>query len=87
MAAHHGRAPCSHSRFDRQFGFAIGVPRGNSINAEFFVKLMMQVFPGKIEQALTDNGSEFCGAFDRCLQEQGIATATHTRMPEDEGIP
>ncbi len=68
-----------HSRF----GFAIGVPRGNSIAAEFFMKLVMQVFPAKIEQALTDNGSEFCGAFDRCLQEQGIRHChTYPKCPK-----
>ncbi len=66
-----------------RFGFAIGVPRGNSIAAEFFMKLMMEVFPAKIEQVLTDNGSEFCGAFDRCLQEQGIRHCyTYPKCPK-----
>ncbi len=54
-----------------------------TVAAEFFVKLVMQVFPAEIEQALADNGSEFCGAFDRCLQEQGIRhCCTYPKCPK-----
>jgi len=56
-----------HSRF----AFAIAVPRANSKNAAQFAALVQAVFPAPIRQILTDNGSEFAGAFDDFAKQQG----------------
>ncbi len=74
--------PYSHSRFDDRFNFAIGVRRGNG-RCRVLCEVGDASFPAKIEQALADNGSEFCGAFDRCLQEQGIRHChTYPKCPK-----
>ena len=68
-----------HSRFS----FAIATRRSNSAIAAFFMELVLKVFPGKGHQVLTDNGSEFRGAFDRYLQEHGIRhCCTYPKCPK-----
>lgn len=54
-----------------RFAFAVAVPRANSANAARFAGLVQSVFPAPIQQVLTDNGSEFAGAFDDFAREQG----------------
>ncbi len=52
--------------------FASVVPRGNSAQAARFAALVQTILPGKIEQVLTANGSEFQGAFDQYLRQRKI---------------
>ena len=53
-----------------RFAFALAVPRANSSNAARFAQLVQALFLAPICQVLTDNGSEFLGAFDQYAQQQ-----------------
>ena len=46
-----------------RFALAIAVPRHDSQHAARFAALVKTLFPERIKQVLTDNGSEFQGAF------------------------
>lgn len=68
-----------HSRFS----FAMAALRSNSETAAFFMGLVVEMFPGRIEQVLTDNGSEFQGAFDQWLEDHKIRHCwTYPSCPE-----
>ena len=66
-----------------RFAFALAVPRATSSNAARFVQLVQALFPAPIRQVLTDNGSEFLGAFDQYAQKQGWRHChTYPRCPK-----
>jgi len=65
-----------HSRF----AFAVAVPRATSKNAAQFAALVQAVFPAPIQQVLTDNGSEFAGAFHDFAKQQGWRHNHTTRV-------
>ena len=54
-----------------RFALAIAVPRHDSQHAARFAALVKTLFPGRIKQVLTDNGSEFQGAFADYARVQG----------------
>ena len=47
------------------------VPRYDSSHAPRFAERVKVLFPGRIEQILTENGSEFQGAFAACRLREG----------------
>ncbi len=55
-----------------RFGFALGTHSHTSTTAALFLEHVLLVFPGSVEAVLSDNGSEFQGAFDKVLKERGI---------------
>ena len=54
-----------------RFAVAIAVPRHDSHHAARFAALVQTLFPGRIRQILTDNASEFQGAFAAYARTQG----------------
>ena len=54
-----------------------------SINKVIELCLLQALFPAPIRQVLTDNGSEFLGAFDQYAQQQGWRHChTYPRCPK-----
>ncbi len=52
-------------------------------HASRFAQLVQTLFPAPIRQVLTDNGSEFLGAFDQYAQQQGWRHChTYPRCPK-----
>ena len=66
-----------------RFAVAIAVPRHDSRHAARFASLVKALFPGRIKQILTDNGSEFQGAFATYARAQGWRHChTYPRSPK-----
>ena len=66
-----------------RFALAIAVSRHDSQHAARFAALVKTLFPGRIEQILTDNGSEFQGAFADYARAQGWRHChTYPRSPK-----
>lgn len=63
--------------------FAVAVPRATSKNAAQFAALVQAMLPAPIQKILTDNGSEFAGAFDAFARAQGWRhNHTYPRCPK-----
>ena len=66
-----------------RFALAIAVQRHDSHHAARFAELVKTMFPGHIEQILTDNGSEFQGAFaDYAKTQRWRHCHTYPRSPK-----
>ena len=66
-----------------RFGLALASRRASSRDAACFMRLVCEVFPGRIEKVLTDNGSEYQGEFDEYLKRAGIEHCyTYPRCPK-----
>ncbi len=66
---------------------AICPESASSKNAARFAELVEAMFPFPIENVLTDNGSEFAGAFDQFAKERGWTHAyTYPRSPKMNAI-
>ncbi len=66
-----------------RFALAIAVQRHDSHHAARFAELVQTVFPGRIEQILTDNGCGFQGAFaDYARAQRWRHCHTYPRSPK-----
>ncbi len=65
-----------------RFTFAMAATRHNSQHVARFAALVQTVFPGRIEQVLSDNGSGFQGDFADHAQRAGLASLPHLHSPK-----
>ena len=60
-----------------RFALALVTPGFSSKRASDFFDLALGLFPGRVDRVLSDNGSEFEGAFARLLKARGIGRLLH----------
>ena len=66
-----------------RFALALVTPGFSSKRASDFFDLALGLFPGRVDRVLSDNGSEFEGAFARLLKARGIGRYyTYPRSPK-----
>ena len=66
-----------------RFALALVTPGFSSKRASDFFDLALGLFPGRVDRVLSDNGSEFEGAFARLLKAKGIGRYyTYPRSPK-----
>ena len=66
-----------------RFGLAVATPGRSSRWARDFADLAFDLFPGRVDRVLSDNGSEYEGRFGDLLKARGIARCyTYPKTPK-----